>query len=176
MAIRILTITLMAILLIGQTFAEAATKSKESAPAATQSKEAGDPMDKVSREDVLDRVNGILSHNPQILEMLPEIQKEMKGDKAVFKIDGREMGALSKDELIAVLRKINPSLQKIQQERIKKQGEQIIRQQKQNDQLQRMIRQQGQMKSPTVYVPPANQPSNQQPYRPPAAQPAPSRR
>lgn len=137
---------------------------------------SGNPMDKVSREDVLDRVNGILSHNPQILEMLPEIKKEMKGKTTVFRTSGKEMESLSKDELIAVLKKINPALLKLQQERLKKQNEQMARQIQQNMQIQRMAQQQSQMKPPTVYTPPAKQPTPPTPYRPPAAQPAPPRR
>ena len=179
---RIVPVILAAIFIMGQTSAEAAVKAKVPAAAEKQSKEdvkkqdIGNPLDKVSREDVLDRVNGILSHNPQILELLPEIQKEVKGKTTVFKIGGKEMGALSKDELIAVLKKINPALLKIQQERLKKQNEQMMRQHQQNMQIQRSAQQQSQVKPPSVHTPPAKQPTPPTPYRPPAAQPAPPRR
>ncbi|MCX5680493.1 MAG: hypothetical protein NTZ95_07645 [Candidatus Omnitrophica bacterium] len=173
----ILSVILVVMLFMGQTFAEAAAKAKDPSASGKQLKEdtkAGkleDPLDKVSREDVLNKVNGILSHNSKILELLPEIQKEVKGKKTVFKTGGKEMEALSKDELIVILKKINPALLKIQQERMRKQGEQIARQHQQNMQIQRTAQQQSQVKAPTVYTPPAKQPSVPTPYRPPAGPP-----
>ena len=177
-----ITLVILAVaFFISQPFAEAATKTKVSAPTVKGSKKdanaekSANPLDKFSREDVLDRVNGILSHNPQILEALPEIQKEAKGKATVFKINGKEMGSLSKDELIAVLKKINPVLNKIQQERMKKQIEQLAQQNQQNMQIQRMAQQQSQVKPPSVYTPPAKQPTPPTPYRPPVVSPAPPR-
>jgi len=172
MSKRVLLVILAVMMFAGQSFAETAVKAKE--PAA--SGKPGNPMDKVSREDVLVRINGILSHNPQILELLPEIKKEEKGKTTVFSIGGKEMESLSKDELIVVLKKINPALYKIQQERTKKQIEQLARQNQQNMQIQRMAQQQSQVRQPSVYTPPAAQPNPPNPYRPPAAPPAPPRR
>ncbi|MEI6863099.1 MAG: hypothetical protein WCK38_01710 [Candidatus Omnitrophota bacterium] len=179
---NIVLMILAVMLFAGQPFAEAATKTKDQTVVGKQPKEgvavgqSVNPLDKVSKEDVLDRVNGILLHNPQILEALPEIQKEVKGKETVFKVGGKEMTSLSKDELIVVLKKINPVLSKIQQERTKKQVEQLVRQNQQNMQIQRMVQQQSQTKPPSVFTPPAKQPTPPTPYRPPAAQPAPPRR
>ncbi len=174
---RILVTILAVMFFISQPFAEAATETKSPVAAGKQLKaevnapKSDNPLDKVSREDVLGKVNGILSHNPKVLESLSEIQKEVKGKKTVFKIGGKEMESLSKDELIAVLKKINPVLLKVQQERLKKQNEQIMRQHQQNMQIQNTAQQQSRMKPPVVYTPPAKQPTPPTPYRPPAGPP-----
>lgn len=176
---NILFVILAAVLFIGPTSLEAATDTKDTVATATQPKEdvnavkPGSRLDKVSREDLLKKINGILSHNPKILESLSEIQKEAKDNKTVFKINGKEIDSFSKDELIAVLKKINPVLLKIRLDRIQKQTEQIARQQQQNVQVQKMAQRQSQMKPPVVYTPPAKQPA---PYRPPSAPPAPPKR
>lgn len=158
-------------------YAPAVMAAEPKAPAATQQKmpaknadtsAKGHPLDTASKEDILERVNGILSRNPQILEMVPDIKKETRGDAAVFKIGGKDMESMSKEELIGVLRKINPALLKIQQERLKKQNEQILRQHQQNMQIQAMAQQQSRMANQRVYTPPAKQPTPPTPYKPPA--------
>lgn len=140
------------------------------------------PLDKLSKEDILDRINGVLSRNPQILADIPAITKEKKGGLESFSIDGKPMESLSKEDLWGILtRGINPILQKIQQERLKKQNDQIRKMHEQNMAIQRMVQQQQQMKPPTVYTPPtANKaPTAYTPptvFRPPAPQPAAPRR
>ena len=179
---NILYMVLAVMLFVSQAFAEEITKTKDSAAAVKQSKESintgkpDNPLDKVSRKDILNKINGILSHHQKILESLPEIQKEVKGEKTVFKVAGKDIDSFSKDELIVVLKKINPALLKIQQERLRKQTEQMAQQQQQNMQNQSMAQQQSQMKPPTVYTPPAKQPSPPTPYKPPATPPSPPRR
>jgi len=132
---------------------------------------------KITKEELLSHIKGMLDRQPEILGKIPEIKKiQGEGENITYTYNGTALDGLSEDTIRKLSVRINQVVTMIQTMRIQKQLESI----RQIENLQRMqqqaIRPQPYVPPPVPQPPPPPQPPQavtQPPPAPPQAQPSP---